>query len=149
MVQLQDKLRLKERGWMFTPYRKEIRIGKVHITHDVGYAGVNAVRQSRARFEGNAVIGHVHRMNILYEGNAAGETHVGACFGWLGDRDSLAVDYASTVQKARDWTLGFGIGFEEPNGTTHLQAIPIIAGRCVVSGKLYTARPVARVEDAA
>ena len=41
--------------------------------------------------------------------------------------------------KASDWVKGFGIGYLEPQtGIVHLQPVPIVNGRCVVNGKLFT-----------
>jgi hypothetical protein len=57
-VQWQSLLDLKERGWTWVPYRKSIRLGKLHITHDVGSAGMNAHRVAARAFGGSAAIGH-------------------------------------------------------------------------------------------
>lgn len=127
-------LGLQDRGWTYTPYRQHLKLGRVYFTHETGKAGANAHQQARATFESNVVIGHTHRLAIAYSGNAQGKAHVGAMFGWLGD--VTRVEYAHRVQALRDWQLGFGTAHVESNGTVHLQAIPIINGKCVVEGKL-------------
>lgn len=142
LVDLREALRLRTRGWEWVPYRTHTKLGKLYLTHDAGYAGKYAVNQTRARFEHNVVVGHLHRMNVTYEGNAAGESHVAACFGWLGDKSSVAVEYTNVIQRSREWQTGFGLGWMRPNGVVHLQAIPIIDGACVVNGELFTAPSV-------
>ena len=130
-----DLFRLKERGWGFTPYQKALRVGKLWITHDEGTSGPLACIRARSTFEGNVVIGHCHAMTVAYQGNARGETHVGASFGWLGN--AASVDYMHQV-KARKWVTGVGVGLMEPNGVVHLQPVPIIKNKMVVFGQLYT-----------
>lgn len=131
-------LKLKTRKWKFFPYRTTAKIGKLNITHDVGYAGKNAVFQNGAAFESNVVCGHTHRMAVHYFGNHTGTCHVSASFGWLGSK--RAVDYMHGTQINRDWRLGFGLGYLQDNGVVHIQAIPIIDYSCVVNGKLHESR---------
>lgn len=135
MLSVPELLRLEERGFEWTPYMHALRIGHLTITHDVGEAGIYAVKRARDAAEGNIVIGHVHAMGIHYSGSARGVSRVGAAFGWLGHVDT-AGDYIHAVKKARAWTHGFGIGHMQSNGTVHLQAVPIIDGVCVVNGGL-------------
>jgi predicted phosphodiesterase len=79
--------------------------------------------------------GNTHRIAFFVEGNAKGEAHVGASFGWLGDKKS--VDYMHAVKVNRDWAHGFGFANMEPNGNVHIQPIVIVDYKCVVNGKLY------------
>jgi UDP-2,3-diacylglucosamine pyrophosphatase LpxH len=137
VARIDKLLRLKERGWGYTPYGRSYRVGKLNITHDVnGQAGAMAHSKAQAAFGGNVVIGHTHRMAVSYSGNLRSETHVGAMLGWLGDAN--ATDYNHIAQSKRDWTLGFGVGVMEPNGNVHLQAIPIVAGRACVFGEIVS-----------
>jgi hypothetical protein len=88
-------------------------------------------------FQHNIVIGHTHRLGYAVEGNAQGERHVTAMFGWLGDVEQI--DYMHRVKAIKDWSLGFGIGYLEPKtGTVYLVPIPIVNYTCVVEGKLYS-----------
>lgn len=134
VTSIPELYRLNERGWYYTPYKRSTRLGKLRLTHDTGTAGINAHRQSVDAFQASVVIGHTHRMEMSFKGNADGKPTVGAMFGWLGDFDQI--DYMQAVKARRDWVHGFGIGYEEPNGVIHLQAVPIIEGRCVVAGQL-------------
>lgn len=133
MVSIKKLFRLKERGWTYTPYRQALKIGKMNVTHETGSAGAAAHTKSMEAFQGNCVIGHTHRMSVSYAGNAKGETHVGAMFGWLGDPESA--EYMHNIQK-RHWTHGFGLGWMEKSGIVHLQAVPIVKGRCLVNGEI-------------
>jgi predicted phosphodiesterase len=123
--------------WEFVPYKEHIQIGKVYATHDTGKAGQNAHLAAQADFQDNVVIGHTHRLAYAVVGNAKGNPHVAAMFGWLGDRDKA--DYMHTIKARRDWALGFGIGYRTASGVTYLQPVPIVNYTCVVEGKLYRA----------
>jgi predicted phosphodiesterase len=133
----QNVLGLFERGWAWIPYRKSTKIGKLHLTHDTGSAGVNAHRMSAKAFGGSAIIGHTHRLSVEVTGRFGGAPYLAAMFGWLGDAEKAA-DYIHEA-KASEWVHGFGVGYLEPgNGIVHLQPVPIVNGRCVVNGKLYS-----------
>lgn len=135
MVRVEKLLRLKERGWHYTPYQRALKIGKLWITHDEGNAGPQAHEKARASFEGNVVIGHTHRMSVSYRGNARGSAHVGMMCGWLGDIEKI--DYTHRV-KAQQWQLGFGIGWMQPNGNVHLQPVPIVDYGCVINSEFIS-----------
>lgn len=133
-MSLPDILGLKERGWEWVPYRTSIKIGKLHLTHDTGSAGMNAHRASAKAFMGSCVIGHTHRMSYEVVGRFDDKPYVSAMFGWLGD-PKLAAKYIHEAKSA-DWVHGFGVGYMEPNGVVHLQPVPIVDGRCVIQGTL-------------
>jgi hypothetical protein len=41
--------------------------------------------------------------------------------------------------KSAEWVHGFGVGYLEPqSGVVHLQPVPIVHGKCVVNGRLFT-----------
>lgn len=134
MVRVRDLFKLDERGWKYTAYKQHVQIGKVYFTHDAGRAGKYAHYDAQAAFEDNVVMFHTHRLGYTVVGNAKGKPHVGAMFGWLGDFD--AIDYMHRVRAKRDWAMGFGEGFMEPNGVTHLRPVPIVNYGCVIDGKL-------------
>ncbi len=129
---------LTDHQWEITPYKHHTTLGKLYLTHDLGKSGANAVKDASSSYQDNIVIGHLHRMIYLIEGNAKGKPHVATCFGWLGDVEQ--VDYMHQVRANRDWALGFGIGYLEPNGIVHLQPVPIVEYTCVVHGRRYVAR---------
>ncbi len=124
-------------GWEVVPYMNSTTIGKLHVTHDVGHSGLNSAQQSLTACGDNIVIGHNHNMTYVVRGNAKGEAHVGASFGWLGDYRKI--DYRHRMRARRDWVLGFGIGYMTDQGVVHLQPIPIIKYSCVVENKLFKA----------
>jgi hypothetical protein len=133
IISIRRLLQLDEMGWEWVPYKSSCSVGKLHLTHECGNAGPYAHIKALAAFENNVGIGHTHRLAIHYGGSVAGETHVGAMFGWLGSFEE--VDYMHRVNM-RSWQHGVGIGYVEPSGTVHLQAVPFIRGRCVVNGRL-------------
>ncbi len=133
-VSVNELFRFAERGWQVVEYKRSTRLGKLRLTHDTGTAGINAHRQSMDAFQASVIIGHTHRMEVSYKGCADGSPTVGAMFGWLGDFEQI--DYMQAVKARRDWVHGFGIGYQESSGVVHLQAVPIVAGVCVVGGRL-------------
>lgn len=134
LVKTEALFRFAERGWSVVEYRHHVKIGKMHFTHDVGHAGIYAHRQSRMAYEGNVVLGHVHRLAMEVAGTSKGPSHVGIALGWLGDKK--AIDYMHAA-KASQWTLAFGIAYHERDtGNVHVVPIPIVDYRCVIEGHL-------------
>lgn len=130
-------LQLEEKGFKYIPYKQSYSLGKLNITHDVGTAGRYAHYKSLDTFQHNIVIGHTHRLGYAVEGNARGDRHVTAMFGWLGDVNEI--DYMHRVKAVRDWTSGFGIGYlDVSTGVVYLIPVPIIKGTCLIEGKLIT-----------
>lgn len=122
-------------GWEVIDYMNSTTIGKLNVTHDVGHSGLNSAQQSLAACGDNIVIGHNHNLTYVVRGNAKGESHVGASFGWLGDYRKI--DYRHRMRARRDWVLGFGVGYVQPNGVIHVQPIPIIKYGCVIEGRYF------------
>lgn len=133
LISVQDSFELKEHGWKFQKYGTHSNIGKLYHTHDVGYAGKHAVFHTGSAFQRSVVFGHTHRLSVNYFGSVDGKRHFAASLGWLGDID--AADYMPQAKKA-EWQLGFGIVRAEKSGNIHLQAIPIVDGKCVLEGSL-------------
>jgi predicted phosphodiesterase len=130
-------LRLKDKGFKYVPYKQAYKIGKLHITHDVSNTGRYAHYKALDTFQHNIVTGHTHRLGYAVEGNANGDRHVSAMFGWLGNVEEI--NYMHRVKAIRDWTLGFGIGYLEPQtGIVYLVPVPIVKGTCLIEGKLIT-----------
>jgi predicted phosphodiesterase len=125
---------LELKGWDVVPYREAKRIGKLWVTHDVGYCGANAVGQTLNAVQSNIAFGHTHRMGTMYAGDVLGGRYVGTMLGWLGDM--AQIDYAYRLKVCKDWQLGFGIAYIEPNGNAHVQAIPMVDYTCMVEGQL-------------
>lgn len=135
---IQQLLRLKERGWAFTPYLRSTSIGKIHFTHTTGSYSRTAKFKALDRFRQNIVTGHDHRMVYIVENDAFGKKpSVSAGFGWLGDHTKI--DYDHLVNVRATWPLGFGIGYVvRKTGHVHLQPVPIMPDMtCVVNGTLY------------
>lgn len=129
-------LALDKLGFEYVPYKSHYKIGKLFATHDTGKAGYNAHKQALDAFHRSVIIGHTHRMGYTVQGDADGDKHVGAMFGWLGDVKQ--VDYMHNINAVKDWTLGFGIGYLNPKtGYVYLVPVPIVNYSCVVEGKLY------------
>jgi UDP-2,3-diacylglucosamine pyrophosphatase LpxH len=129
-------LRLKERGWSHVKYGDHIKIGRVNYTHDTGALGPYAHIRSGEVFQESVCIGHTHHAALSYTGNAKGKSHVAVQCGWLGS--VKAIQYLEPAKVTRSWQHAFGVGYSEPNGTTHIQLVPIIDGKCVIEGVLVS-----------
>jgi hypothetical protein len=140
LVGIPELFKLKERGWAYTPYKDYTKLGKLHLTHDVGASGRNATFRALDSFQHSVITGHSHRMQYIVEGNAVGEYKLSAQFGWLGDRKKI--DYMSRAKVNKDWALGFGIGYASAAGIVYATPVPIIQVKgdytCVVNGTLFT-----------
>ncbi len=133
-------------GWDVVPYMDSTKKGVVNYTHDLGKAGAGAVLDALVSFGDNAVIGHTHVMEYRIRGDANGVAHVGASFGWLGDRSKI--DYKHQLKCRREWALGFGWAHYRPNGWTYLQPVPLVEYTVVVEGKLFEQRALRTKEVA-
>lgn len=136
LVDWTDALRLAQRNWRVTPYKSSIAYGKLRITHDVGRCGVQAARQSRLDVGHSIIFGHTHQGQVSYGGTVAGERHVGMSVGWLGDPE--AIDYRHRDMVRREWQHGFGVVHFLASGEFWAQFVPIVRGRCIVDGEVYT-----------
>lgn len=138
VTSVDQMLGLSKHGWEIVPYKDHIMIGRVYFTHDLGQAGASAVKNALSSYQDNIIIGHLHRFIHLIEGNAKGIPHVACCPGWLGDVNQ--VDYMYRIKAKRDWALGFGVAYLNPqNGWMYFFPTPIIGYTAVVEGRLYRA----------
>lgn len=138
LIDIPQLFRLRERGWAYVPYKAHGRLGKLHLTHDVGNSGRNATFVALDTYQHSVVTGHSHRLQYIVEGNAVGEFKLSAQFGWLGDM--AKIEYMYQAKAAKNWALGFGVGYLDPaTGIAYLTPIPIVKYTCVVEGRLYRA----------
>ena len=127
---------LAERGWTYTPYKDDKKIGRLYATHDVGSAGRYAAHKALDTYQHSIITGHTHRLNYVVEGNAVGEYKLSASFGWLGDVDQI--DYMHRATARKNWALGFGYGYIHRNtGIAYLIPAPLVKYTAVVNGKLF------------
>jgi predicted phosphodiesterase len=131
-----ELLKLDDRGWEWVPYRTTFKLGKLRITHDTGEAGMNAHRSAAQAHMGSTIIGHTHRMAYEVRGTFDSHPYLAAMFGWLGDHE-VAARYTHDAKARSTWVHGFGTGLLLEDGICHVQPVPIVSGKCVVSGKLY------------
>jgi len=129
-----DKL-LELDKWEFVPYKQFKTLGQLFMAHDVDYAGRAAMFQTLDSVQDNIVFGHTHRLGVIYQGSAIGVAHVAMNTGWGGDSESI--DYRKRLKVNKEWMLGFGIGYLDPQGVVHCQPIPVINYKVVVEGQLF------------
>lgn len=135
LMTVPDLFRIEQRGWEWVPYRKWIKIGKIAYSHEVGESGKYSAARTLDAFGNNIVFGHSHRGGVAYGGTVDGDKHVALNVGWGGDAD--AVDYMHSA-KTRDWQHGFGWVEQDASGSGWCSFIPIINGKCVVRGQVFS-----------
>ena len=136
-VKVEKLFRLKERGWTYTPYREDLKLGAVYFTHDTGSTtGRLAAYKALDTYQHSIITGHTHRLVQVVEGNATGTQIVSAQFGWLGDIKQI--DYMHKIKARKDWALGFGVGYRRNNGFIYFSAVPMVEYSCCVEGRLIT-----------
>ena len=125
-----------ETGEVWCPYRSDVQVGKVTITHDVGHSGKNATAQTLDSVGHCVVSGHTHRGGIVFDGTVLGERRFSMSCGWLGDVDKITYMHRSQM---RGWQLGFGWLRFDKRGRAWPTFCPILDdGRTVVlEGKEY------------
>jgi predicted phosphodiesterase len=137
IISIPKILELKEKGFKYTAYKQACKIGKLNITHDTGVAGRYAHYKALDTFQHNIIIGHTHRIGYAVEGDAQGNRHITAMFGWLGDVEEI--DYMNQVKAKKEWSLGFGTGYlDTSTGVVYLVPNPIINNTVLVEGKIVT-----------
>jgi predicted phosphodiesterase len=124
MFSLDDVFGLKSRGFKQTQYRKMLKLGKVHFSHDIGGSGKNAADAALVRVGGNIVVGHNHRAKLLFENNARQKPHFAMSVGWLGDPEQV-VDYFNVHLAKTQWTWAFATIEMSSDGTAKPSLIPV------------------------
>lgn len=138
ILNCEQSFHLKDRKWKYIPYRKDYKLGKVYLTHDVDSYGRNSAHKVIDTYLHSAITAHTHRMIYVVEADGIGNPILSAMFGWLGDIDKI--DYQHRIKAIKNYVLGFGIGYMEKNtGVVHAIPVPIIKNKCLVNGTLYKA----------
>jgi hypothetical protein len=137
LVSIKDLLEIEGRGWEWYAYQEPVKLGKLHLVHDVGRCGKHTAVASLADYGHSIVMGHSHRAAVIYDGTADGERRVAMNVGTLIDIET--VEYRSRAMARREWQTGFGIAHILPNGDAFCTFCPIVNGRTVVDGKVIEA----------
>ena len=134
MVETDKLFKLYENNWEYIPYRKQLKLGNLVVSHDYGSSGQSAHRTAAAKLGSSVIIGHTHRCATISRNNIHGQLLTAAMFGWLGD--VTKIDYANQASMAAEWVTGFGVGYIHKDGTPILQSIPIVNNTCILEGAL-------------
>jgi predicted phosphodiesterase len=132
MISIRDELRIDERGWHWTDYKKSLKLGHMLYSHDFGRHGVHAGYQGLMDIGGNICFGHTHKLGTQYRGY-----HTALNCGWLGDVEM--VDYRHADIAKREYQLGFGLVDEDEDGCVWPQAVAIVNDSAMVRGRRITA----------
>jgi predicted phosphodiesterase len=141
---LEKELRLAARGWHTVDYKDHVFFGSCLLSHELGRGGRSAAAKTKDDVHGDVSTGHTHRFSYEARADVMGKVFFGASFGWGAKRD--AAHYAHKAHVAATHILGLGLlTLDLETGQTFAEPVPIVNGRCVAQGKLYTSRvPVAK-----
>ena len=128
-ISIDSLLGFSRRGWHIEAYQELVKVGKLFVTHDVGYCGASAVRQAAVACGHSIVTGHGHRLESLYFSKTTGESHVSAMAGHLADINEAR--YCSPARRAA-WHHGLISCVMVEGGDFQLNLVPIVDGRLVV-----------------
>lgn len=135
-VSVDQLFELSDHGWRIVPYKEDIQLGPLWITHDVGESGIHSTRKAGVSYQDNVCIGHNHRLDYHVSGNAKGVPHISSSFGWLGDISQI--DYMHKLKARTHWAHGFGWArLDTRENLIYITPIPIIHNTCCVEGVIY------------
>lgn len=129
-------LGFSDNGWKTTEYGDYEKIGKLHLSHEFGYAGKGAAMDVAKELRHNSVFGHTHAAAVVYTGNAVGEKHSTMNVGWLGDPTQSK--YMHRSKRNVSSMHGVGLIHVDSKGSVHQQFIPFIRNVAVVDRKEIT-----------
>jgi predicted phosphodiesterase len=130
-IQFPNALRLKERGYIYKPYGKYLKIGKLYFYHGGHYSTVYHARQHALNLGKSVVYGHIHdiqRHSVTHLDGA----HAGFSLGCLKDMS----DEANTWLRNRktSWGHAFGVVDWFANNDFRLDVVDITKGKTILWG---------------
>lgn len=140
---LEDTLRLDlllQLGppWTLHPYNAVLKLGKLYFTHgDQVRGGQHAAKWAVETYGRSIRLGHFHTWQAFTRHNAidAHDIHTGVVVPSLCKRDPGYIRRAPNR-----WSHGFLYGYINADGSFWDAVVPIIKGRAVVEGRLYSAK---------
>lgn len=129
---LDQRLRLKERGYTIFNYNTFMKLGKLNVTHGI-YTGANHSKKHVESMGASILYGHVHDIQVFSKITPDKQSHMAWSNGCLCD---LNPDYMRN--RPQNWNHGFAIVYVWPNNSFQVDIIRINSGKCVVEGKLYS-----------
>ena len=119
----------------------EIKVHHGTVVRSGSGATTGAVARGAVYHE---VFGHTHRVEVAPR---SFETPEGNKTVWVMSTGTLArLDgVVPGGDMGSNWQQGFGLAYKDPQGGIHMQAVPIIDGRCWVEGTLHEGRPSAQL----
>lgn len=132
LVEPENMLFLKERGYELHPYNKLVKFGRLYITHGI-YAGANPIKKHLDELKVNIVFAHTHTLGMRLSSSPARDI---AFAGYnIGCTCDLAPEYMKSKPNA--WTHGFAIGYFFPNGFFDIKLIRVVQGKFIFNNKIY------------
>lgn len=135
MLDLNNELRLKERGWNLLEQGDFVKLGKITFTHGDTLPGGDHFAKAAVMAVGDSVrVGHHHTYQVYTKHSPVDSLDVKSGVG-VPALTHKAPSYAK--KSPNKWALGFNYGYVFEDGTFS-DYVPIITnGRLVVNGRVY------------
>ena len=136
ILEPENYLKLKERGWEVIPYatpKSFYQLGKLILMHGYCHPKYHASKVV-TEYVRNVIYGHVHTPQSFFHNTAADQKdfHSAHCLPCLSDTNPEWLK-----GKPNSWVNGFGIVYFFPNGDFTFYPIYIVNNRFIWNGKIY------------
>ncbi len=133
MIDIQEVLRLEERGIEWCDMNDLYKIGHMYFTHGM-YTGKYFANKHLMEIGENLVVGHTHKTQTAFQNQAMGKEKMVYGLGTLGDK---APDYMQG--RPSNWINQFGIMYvNERSGDFNFYPVNIIDGKFIWEGRQYS-----------
>jgi len=132
MIEPEEMLQLKERGYKTYKYNQLVKFGRLYITHGI-YAGTNPIKKHLDELKVNILFAHTHTLGMRLSSSPARE------IAFAGYNIGCGCDLAPEYNKDRPnaWTHGLAVGYFYDNGYFDIDLIRVIDGRFVFNERMY------------
>lgn len=127
-------MRLRQRGYTWSPYGDYYRIGDLNFAHGGHYGGVNHTRALVLGVGANCMVGHWHDQQVTKV------QRLGGLYGAWSIGTICKLKKPFMEGKPTNWAHGFAIVHFEANGNFHVEQVEIYSGRCWVYGQRVEAK---------
>jgi predicted phosphodiesterase len=133
LIEPEEFLNLKERGFKIVPYGELYELGKLYVMHGEFYNKYHAAKTVET-FENSVMYAHTHNPQLYSKvvPRDTGRYHCAFCLGCLCNRSP---EYKAG--KANRWMHGFGVVYLRPDGYFDPYMVYINKGQFIFNDKLY------------
>ncbi len=132
LIEVQEMLRLKERGIKWVKMNDLYKCGDMYFTHGM-YTNKYCAQKHLSELGCNICFGHGHKTQTAFQNQSMAKPVMSYQLGTLGDK---APDYMRN--RPANWINQFAVMYVEPNhGNFNLYPINVIKGKFMWEGKIW------------